>query len=254
MVRIQACAIINKADKPEKIDSVAIGKGVDTDTAAFIYTLGEAKYLVRKGLARNYADAVEILEDRQSGVSRNPLTVTESAEATAREIARINQYNNTGNTAVYKEGFVVDSEGNAEKTRFFIGVMESVKTARKHSLNIGKVLGTLYTKWEEKEAENKPDNIAHTDYTGETVRKNLELFFTEYKARLSKIAQRHLHEVIDYKGDAKDITSASARNDPDKKQLYKTVDNLFYNFPHKDAITRPQFVDMVRDYLQPSTV
>jgi hypothetical protein len=253
MDRVDACAVIYAADKPERIGKIAENKGVDAHTAAVIYTLGALKYLKKRGIARNYADAIAQIEDRQVGARVNPLQVTASADNTAGQVARLNRLTNASDMAVYREGFTVSPEGVAEQARFFVEKAKSEdpkSEPRRHTVNMGKVFGTLYTQWEEREADDTLEN----DFTAATVKRNLTAFFKEYEDRLSDRSRQNLYAITKYTGDAKDITSAEARNDPETKRLYKTVDNLFYNFPHKDAITRPQFVDMVREYIMPPSI
>jgi hypothetical protein len=157
MPRVDACAMIFIDDKPEKIKRIALSRGCDEMTAGRIYTIGALKAARRRGTARNYREAIEQLENEQMGDRVDPITRFISAEKTALDIAHINRMNNSGTTAVYRQGFTVDPEGNAEYTRFFMGTMRSKKpteqTERPHTVNMGKVLGTLYAEWEEREAE-----------------------------------------------------------------------------------------------------
>jgi hypothetical protein len=65
---------------------------------------------------------------------------------------------------------------------------------RKHIVNIGKVLGSMYTEWEARETEsNFADEIQRN-----IAEKDLRAFFTEYKSRLSKTIKKRFVELVRY--------------------------------------------------------
>jgi hypothetical protein len=254
MPRVDACATIFIADKPETIKSIALLNKCDEMTAARIYTIGALKAAKRRGTARNYREAVERLENEQTGDRGDPVTETIRAEKTALNIARINRMNNSGTMAVYRQGFTVDPEGNAGQTRFFTGNMESrepaEQTERPHTVRMGRVMGTLYVQWEEREAETTFDTLFNrvTDTTEDTIAANLRLYFADYTRRMSKTVKERIAELQRYTGDVKALVSAKGREDPETSKLAKFVVNLHQHFDHKDALTVSEFAGLLKRY------
>jgi hypothetical protein len=250
MPRVDACAMLFIADKPDKIKGIALLNECDELTAGRIYTIGALKAAKRRGTARNYLEAITQLENEQIGDRGDPITRTISAEKMALNIAHINRMNNSGTTAIYKQGFIVDLNGNAEQKEFFMGNMEGnkpeEKTERPHTVNMGKVLGTLYTEWEEREAETAPEFIHDT--TAETIEKNTALYFADYTQRMSKTVKNRIAELQRYAGDSKALVSAKSREAPETSKLANFVVNLHRQFDHKDALTVSEFADLLKRY------
>jgi predicted SnoaL-like aldol condensation-catalyzing enzyme len=238
------------ADKPEKIKGIALVNECDEMTAGRIYTIGALKAAKRRGTARSYCEAIAQLENEQMGDRRNPITRTMSAEGTAINIADINHMNNAGSVGIYRQGFTVDPDGKAAPARFFIGHMEgkppAEKTERPHNVNMGKVLGTLYTEWEAREAETVSESIHNM--TAETIAKNMTLYFTDYTQRMSKTVQSRIAELQRYTGDIKALVSAKGRESPETSKLANFAVNLHRQFEHKDSLTVSEFTDLLRQY------
>jgi hypothetical protein len=254
MPRVDACALIFAADHPEKIAYIAQARECDTLTAARTYTIGALKAAKHRGTARNYRDAIDQLEREQMGDRGDPVSRTISAEETALTVANINRMNNAGPTAIYRQGFTVDQDGNAEPARFFIGNMETKqpadKTERPHTVRMGKVLGTLYVRWEEKTDETTLDTLFNrvTDTTGESISRDLRLYFADYTKRMSKTVRNRIAELQRYTGEAKELVSVKGREAPETARLAKFVANLHGQFEHKDAVTVSEFADLLKRY------
>jgi hypothetical protein len=254
MPRVDACAIIFIADKPEKIEDIALSNGCDEMTAGRIYTIGALKAARRRGTARNYYEAIAQLENEQMGDRGDPVTRAVSAEKTAIDTARIDRVNNSGATAVYRQGFTVGPEGNAEQKRFFMGSMEgrkpAEKTGRPHTVRMGKVMGTMYVRWEEKTAETTLDTLFNreTDTTGDCIENDLRLYFADYTRRMSRTVKARIAELQRYTGDTKALLSAKGRKAPETSRLSKFVDHLHAAFEHKDALTVSEFAGLLKRY------
>jgi hypothetical protein len=114
MARVDACAYIFMADKPEKIKAIAEGRGVTELEAGRIYTIGALKAAKRRGTAKNYREALDMLEAEQVGDRGNPLTRTVSADNTARTIARMKKGISPGHYAdrtIYRDTGEKDKHG-----------------------------------------------------------------------------------------------------------------------------------------------
>jgi hypothetical protein len=238
------------ADKPEKIKSIALVNECDEMAAGRSYVIGALKAAKRGGTARNYYEAIARLENEQMGSREDPITRTISAEKTALNIAYINRMNNAGEVGIYRQGFTVDPDGKAEPVRFFIGRVEgkkpAEKTERPHTVNMGKVLGTLYTEWEAREADTATAFIH--DMTAETIEKNTALYFADYTQRMSKTIKNRIAELQRYTGDIKALLSAKGREAPETSKLANFVVNLHRHFDHKDALTVSEFADLLKRY------
>jgi hypothetical protein len=257
MARIDACAYIFMADKPEKINAIMADRNVPELEAGRIYTIGALKAAKRRGTAKNYREALEVLEAEQVGDRGSRLTRTISADNTARTIQRINRANGNGyisgtygyttvidNTVVY--GPVVGTVHNAQ--------LETKK--RDHTRYMGKILGTMYADMEFRQERLDPVYDAHNTAIG----KNLRVFFKEYQSRLSKTVRQRLTELAEYidresagnvhkaKKVIYALVSAKGRQSPETSKMAKFATNLHYNFEHKDAVTCPDFVCMLYKY------
>jgi hypothetical protein len=250
MPRVDACALIFTADKPEKIKAIAEKCNTSLEVAGRIYTIGALKATKRRGTARNYYEAVEQLENEQTGDRGNVLTRTLSADKTARTITHINRVNNAGDTAVYREGFIVDPTGYTVQTRFFKGNVKGKaypeKADRPHTVNMGKVFGTLYTEWEVREAETAPDHVYNM--TAEVIAHNVSLYFADYTRHQSKTVKNRIAELQRYTGELEALLSVKGRKDPETSGLAKFVDHLHYHFEHKDTLTVSMFADLLKRY------
>jgi hypothetical protein len=93
MARVDACAYIFMAEKPEKINAIMERRHVPELEAGRIYVIGALKAAKRRGIARTYQKALELLEMEQVGDRGDPLTRTISADNTARVIAKYRRMN-----------------------------------------------------------------------------------------------------------------------------------------------------------------
>jgi hypothetical protein len=127
---------------------------------------------------------------------------------------------------------------------------------RNHTLNTGKVLGTLYTEWEAREIDADPVNeVRHS-----VIEKNLKVFFTEYISRLSRTVKMRLADLADYLDRESNgnvikaeriisaLTSAKGREAPGTCKMANFAANLHRNFEYKDSVTCPEFVSMLFRY------
>jgi hypothetical protein len=244
MLRVQACGLIFQAEKSEKIQKIAEAKNVSLEEAGIAYTIGCLKHMRSTGTARNYAEALDILEARQVGDRGNMLN---PPNALARSVERINRINrgdehnpcyisSTDNGKTWTPVFVVDKSED-----------------RSHTRSMGKVYGTLYTQWEAQEAESDTARMidkaeldaiqAHTD-------KHLQLFFAEYVKHLSVTLNKRIAEIKADKHSSKYLASRRGREDVDTKSIARAAESLHRNFAHNDTISRREFIDLLRQYVQ----
>jgi hypothetical protein len=267
MARVDSCAYISMADRPEKITAIMEGRGVEALEAGRIYVIGALKAAIRRGTARNYREALDNFEAEQVGDRGNPLTRTISANNTARKIAEYSHMNNKAPMRINTVDVVrmawahMDNQpytAYAQPQNWHIADTQPEAEKRTHTPNMGKVLGTLYTEWEAREAESDPAyeskrQAIDTKYL--TIEKNLTVFFTEYTGRLSKTVKMRLAELkayLDSKHDVEqaigDLLSAKGYKAPETSKLAVFIDHLHRNFTHKDAVTCRKFVSLLYKY------
>jgi hypothetical protein len=263
MARVDACAYIFMADRPEKIAAIMEDRGVSELEAGRIYTIGAMKAAKRRGTARNYREALEALEAEQVGDRINPLTRTDSAGNTACTVQCINRIN-AGNRYIpdYVSGIAAYTTVINNRTvygpmvRHIAHYPRQEEEKRRHIRNVGKVLGTLYTEWEAREFEADPANeVRHT-----IIEKNLRVFFAEYTSRLSRTVKTRLADLVNYldresNGNALKaewiigaLTSARGRAAPETSRMATFIRHLHENFAYKDAVTCQEFTGLLCRY------
>jgi hypothetical protein len=286
MVRIKTCALIFQADKPEKIAAIAQEKGISLDEAGIAYAVSCIKHMKRTGIARNYRDAVDILEARQVGdrgdylnppdkldrevdrISRNEPpgfytdyrlhhfagTVDEYGEPVNRHEKQVVRY--AGTYSVYNRA------GKPVNEPDFLRSIDNGKTwsavypagrqkKHTHTRNMGKIYGSMYTQWEEREAESDPVWIMSKEQL-ESVQAHrdmhLTLFFTEYMSRLSRTYKERIAELKARPETSGYLAGKAGREDPKTKGIARAAENLFSNFPYKEGLNRREYIDLVRQY------
>jgi hypothetical protein len=127
---------------------------------------------------------------------------------------------------------------------------------RAHTVNIGMVLGTLYTEWEARTLEADPFNEVRRN----SIEKNLRVFFAEYTSRLSRTVKKRLVELVAYldnesNGDAQkaeqaiySLTSAKGSKAPETSKMAGFIHNLHQNFEYKNSITQSEFISLLYQY------
>jgi hypothetical protein len=266
MARVDACAYIFMADKPEKIRSIAENRGVSELDAGRIYTIGALKAAKRRGTARTYREALGKLESEQLGYRGDSLYRTISADNTARVVALYQRMNDRTPMRVNTVDVVrmawarMDNQPlteYAQDDRWHTTEPEHAgKPKRNHTLNTGRVLGTLYTEWEAREAEAYPVDKAQS----EVIEQNIRLFFAEYESRLSKTVKMRVSDLAEYirkegKGNklkeeqaVKALMSNRGKKAPETSKMAKFADNLHQKFTHKDAISCLEFIILLYRY------
>jgi hypothetical protein len=265
MARVDACAYIFMADKPEKISAIMESRNVSELDAGRLYTIGALKAEKRRGIARNYREALEALEAEQVGDRGNPLTRTVSADNTARVIARYQRINDnspmrTTTVDVIRMSWAhMDNQPYTAYTQphtWYTEDTQPKEAKRDHSLNVGKILGTMYSQIE--------DRFEHTDAVYEAhnavIERNMAVFFTEYTSRLSRTVKMRLADLAGYirresNGSAlkaerviSALTSAKGREAPETSKMANFAANLHRQFEHKDAVSCPEFVSLLYRY------
>jgi hypothetical protein len=265
MARVDACAYIFIADRPEKISAIMESRNVSELDAGRIYTIGALKAAKRRGIAGNYREALEALEAEQVGDRGNPLTRTISADAAARVIAKYRRINDnspmrTNTVDVNRMSWArMDRQPYTAYTQPHTWRTEDTQpkeVKREHSLNVGKILGTMYSQIE--------DRFENTDAIYEAynaaIERNMAVFFKEYTSRLSRTVKMRLIDLADYisresNGSAlkaerviNALTSAKGRKAPETSKMANFAANLHRQFEHKDAVSCPEFVSLLYWY------
>jgi hypothetical protein len=257
MLRVRSCAILyaygdDKRIK-DKIADIATAKQIDYDQASIAYVIGTLRNYKRFGHAGNYNQALDMLEAYQVGDRGCPLTRTVSQDNTQRQINRINRINKglsttlAGTTYVYDYD-IVTTIGDTTYTVPHITEVSKHTDTVDRGRGMGKVLGTLYTQWESKQASIDPAKVFDYEYRKDykQVQANLMRFFTDYCNNLSKLSKTRLQELITSTVDSAYLTSRQGRNDPQIAKLSQSVKWLHSNFPHKDSITCREYIDLIR--------
>jgi hypothetical protein len=265
MARVDACAYIFIADRPEKISAIMESRNVPELDAGRIYTIGALKAAKRRGTARNYREALEVLEAEQAGDRGNPLTRTINADNTARAIARYQRINDnspmrTTTIDVIRMSWArMDNQpytAYVQPHTWYVQHREPKEVEPKHSLNVGKILGTMYCQEEYRQEREDPVYTAHNA----VIERNMTVFFTEYTSRLSRTVKMRLADLAGYirresNGSAlkaerviSALTSAKGREAPETSKMANFAANLHRQFEHKDAVSCPEFVSLLYRY------
>jgi hypothetical protein len=260
MARAASCAVIFQADKPEKINQIAGDTGLFPHCAAMRYTISCARNKVRQGIAHNYDEALSMLEAQQAGDRGDNLNPPNDL---SRDVDRINRENNgnqyrpeyvTASIDVVRRSWArMDNQPYSEYVSVYTPVYTVTKQeTRKHERKMGRVCGSLYTQWEDREAETAPDRIASKaafDAVLEHREKHLRLFFADYAIRLSATAQKRIREIIASTETSAYLASRAGREDKATKQIARAAEYLFANFPYNDNLTRQEYIDLLRQYV-----
>jgi hypothetical protein len=125
-----------------------------------------------------------------------------------------------------------------------------------HTLNIGKVLGSMYTDIEQKQEQSDPAYV----FANTHIKLNYYRYFREYESRLSKTVKMRLAELKGYvnresKGDTdkaeqavKYLMSNRGKAAPETSKTAVFADHLHRNFEHNKAVTCPEFIGLLCRY------
>jgi hypothetical protein len=242
MLRIKACGIVYQADKPDKIAEIAKGKDITIDEAGIAYVIGSISNMLRTGVANNYRTALDILEARQVGDRGDMLNPPNALSWETEKINRMNK----GNT------YIPEYMRSTDNGKTWTAIFPVNKPAGySHTRNMGKIYGSMYTEQCIQEEEADPARIlSKTEFESVQAHrdKHLKLFFTEYMSRLSRTCQRHIQAIKDSPDNSGYLASRAGREDPRTKGIARAAENLFSNFPHKEGLTRRDYIDLVRQY------
>jgi uncharacterized protein YeaO (DUF488 family) len=218
-----------------------------------MYTIGALKCAKRRGTAYTYRQALDQLEAEQVGDRGCRLTRTLSADDTAAIVNRINRINEGERVTINGIKYVHDydrvyADGTRKPHYSSITRDKPIGTSRK----IGKVLGALYTEWDNRSTDLDPvEVIADKDRQEQyrQVQSNLSRFFREYVSRLSDTSKARLQELAKSTDKASYLTSLAGYKDKATKRLAAAIRYLYDNFVHKDAISCSEFIELVRKYV-----
>jgi hypothetical protein len=263
--RVDACACIFIADKPEKIHAIMADRNVSELEAGRIYTIGALKAAKRRGIARNYREALELLESEQVGDRGNPLNRFISADNMARVVDRYRRMNANAPMRVNKVDVVrmawarMDNQpytAYIQPYNWRVEAAEPKEEKVSRSRNMYKILGSMYTDMVYKQERLDPVYDAYDA----RMHKNLKAFFTEYVSRLSRTVRMRLMDLAEYidresNGDAlkaeriiSALTSAQGREAPETGKMASLAARLHLNFAYKDSVTCPELVSMLFRY------
>jgi hypothetical protein len=253
MSRVKACAILFlDSSRRDKIAEIADNQGITLDDAAIVYTLGALKRAKRQGTASTYNQALDNLEAEQVGDRGNPLARTLQADNISRHIDKINRINAGDKIVIDGVQYVHDYDTIIMGTTIpHYTVIDNGKQQQQRK--VGKVLGTLYARWQEQTDKTDPHSVLEqneSDKRRARVKENLRLFFADYKARLSPTSQKRLEELVENRIDSKVLMGKGLSSDD--KQLKRDswgAYTLYDNFPHKDSVSGCDFIDLVREYI-----
>jgi hypothetical protein len=265
MARVDACAYIFMADKPEKIRAIMADRNVSELEAGRIYTIGALKAAKQRGIAKNYREALELLEAEQVGDRGNQLTRTASVDNTAHIAARYQRMNDDAPMRIATIDVVHMAWARMDNQPYTAYVLPRNWTAeatepkeekRSQTLTIGKILGSMYTDMEYRQEQSAPEYA----YTNAVIAANMRRFFAEYVSRLSQTVKNRLAGLAGYidresNGDMlkaeriiSTLTSAKGREAPGTCKMANFAANLYRNFEHKDTITCQEFISMLFRY------
>jgi len=271
MARVQACAyLFQDSSAWNKITDYAANSGICIGNSAIAYTIGCLKRYKRLGLVDSYSQALDMLESEQVGDRGSILTRTLNTDNTARYIAKINRINKGDHFSLFGDHYVYDYDvchrsygytldgdytymDNAIMPHY-TEIQEPIE--KQESRSIGKVKGTLYTQWESRQAELDPAHeltvkaIHELTAESDQVDKNLRLYFKEYVDHLGVTVKARLYALIKSDISVEYLTSTMGRVDKHTSKMANFAANLHRNFPHKDCITCPQLVNLLREYVE----
>lgn len=214
--RLGACAVLFRAEKPEKVARIAESRGCDEETASRMYVMGALKASVRRGTSKTLEEALERFEEAQVG----DRSVSVHGEASInKEVRRINAINET-------------SGGHGAS----------------HARNMGKVLGTIYVEWDGAVEASAPEVViecAEREAVAVQVDTTITAYLSEYVTRLSHTARKAVHDIVcSHYG----IDSIMGAKDSDSAKLKERAKYLHHNFPHNEAVTTRELVQLLRQY------
>ena len=229
--RIDACAAIFSADRPEKVAKIAEDCGCSEHDAARRYVVGALKASVRRLQARNLSEALEQFEGEQ--VNDRSVSV-QGESALARDVARINR------------------ENGREYTRIVNGAREVIRPEKaaplSHKRNMGKVLGSLYVEYDASVEASAPDIVYETaerDVYALHIADAISAYINDYVSRLSKTARKTIRDLV-----ASELSEAEIMKGRGEEaaKLRERVKYLHRNFPARDSVTARELVGMLRKY------
>lgn len=227
MARIEACAIIATAERADRIDSMdyeeieyRADNGLQlmpfmNQGEAVAYVIGSIKAMFRTGQARNYAEGVEIIENRQAGDRETMAIHVSDIDRDVRRINRINKVSGTHRNV--------------------------------HKRNMAKVMGSLYVQWEAAEDDAAVDRVyvkneINAIIESGNVAEEIARYMADYVSRLSNKARESLNEVIAARYSVGEIT----RKQGEALRVYNKAYYLYKGFPARDSVTLGEFVELVR--------
>jgi hypothetical protein len=243
MLRVRACAVLFLgSERKTSIGRIAGANGISLDDAAVMYTLGALKRTKARGTARNYAQALDILENAQAGDRRNRLTRAINNDTTAVIVDRINRINaGDQNTPDY---YRTTDNGKTWTPHY----PEPAKKHRNTWKAIGRTLGSMYLECERSDYRTASMELV-SDYG--SVVKNMTRYFAEYKSRLSGVALKRLYALAGSGHTPGYIVSqASKIGNPDRVHFTR-AQYLYNSFADKDKISMKEYIDLVQKYVQP---
>jgi hypothetical protein len=266
MARVDACAYIFMADKPEKIGAIMADRGVSELEAGRIYTIGALKAAKRRGTAQNYGEALELLEAEQIGDRGNPLTRSISADNTACTVAHYQHRNThapmrTTTVDVVRMAWArMDNQplteyAQADQWRI-VEPEPNTEPKRTHTRGMGRILGSMYTDMEFRQVRLDPEYV----YINTIREANVRRFIREYLSRLSRKAIIQITGLMEYirkesSGNtlkAERVISALLSNQgkeaPETSKLANFAVNLHRNFTYKDVVTCPELIRLLYGY------
>jgi len=226
-LRVQAAAIIWAADHEGRASHMAEVSGDDVITCACKYISGTVRRMITTGQARHVAEALDMIEARQSG---DDGTYDGVASELSRQVARINAVN------------MRDSGGRVEAVGH--------RHRRPHSRNYGRVLGSLYCQYEEHMAGYMIAAEASPQYAySSSAEADIRAYVREYVSRLSATAQRTISKLREYNGDVDALTTRAARTSSDAsvRRLSRSIRYLVTGWPGA-RLTASEYVHMIRRY------
>ena len=267
MNRVYACAImfLGSARYARIAERATLNRRcIGAESVA--YTVGALNRLKRLGLARNYSEALDRLESEQVGDRGSRITQTISADKVAHDVARINRINAGNQTnPAYVAGEVswthvaqCHMDNQSIDTDHVVTWIPQypVKVGNKSVANdrsMGKVLGTLYTQWDAREAQSDPWMvIINGGMEANPIIDNLRRWWMEYIDHLSKTAKERLYELARSTDEPAYLMSAGQNDvDPIIRRRAWGAYRSYASFPHHDSLSGVEFIEQVRQYVTP---
>jgi hypothetical protein len=266
MRRVDSCAYLFMADRQDKIQAIMADREVSELEAGRIYTIGALKAAKRRGTARTYSEALDLLEAEQVGDRGSPLTRTVSADRTARHVSQYQAKNNSATMRTVTLDVVRMAWAKMDRQPYTAYVRPEqwqtaepetkAETKRNHALGIGRVLGSLYTEAEFRQEISDP----MYEYVNQIRAANVHRYLAEYKSRLSRTVQARLSDLLGYVRQASNgsdikadriiqaLVSVKGREDPETARAARFAVNLHQNFEYKEAVSCPEFVTLLYRY------